>query len=77
MVDRGVSRVAHFECAFAGPHLSTSAHELACTKATIAGASECITAGRFSKKAAEQGYRKYGYTGNDQDNNGRWHLRKR
>lgn len=49
--------------------------ELACKKATIGGKPKCIAAGQFCAKRYEKDYNRYGYTCNNQDANGRWHLR--
>jgi hypothetical protein len=49
----------------------------ACTRAKIGGQSKCIAAGQFCAKVYGRDYRRYGYTCNNRDRNGRWHLRRR
>ena len=38
---------------------------------------KCIAAGQFCSRRNEGDYRGYGYTCNNRDRNGRWHLRRR
>jgi hypothetical protein len=49
----------------------------ACMNAKIGGQSKCIAAGQFCARQYERDYNRYGFTCNNRDANGRYHLRRR
>jgi hypothetical protein len=55
--------------------VSTPIAHAACTKAKIGGTSKCIAVGQYCARQYERDYRRYGFTCNNRDARGRWHLR--
>ena len=55
-------------------HSSGPVAQASCRSATIGGHHKCIARGQYCARRFQRDYRRYGYSCNRRDRNGRYHL---